>query len=259
MIKKLKKLRSNFNEKEYEKAENIFLDNTDHIFNVVNFFKKKVLPKINLNDFLDIGPGPGNITKLIAGFFKNTTIVEPNKYFLKNYKLNSYIKYCDKYQKICLSNNFDFILCSHVLYHIDKSERSDFFKKIFHNLAPGGIAIIIHVAPSGEWHKLRYEINKNYISSFSILKELEKLTIFPKVTTIKSFFKDYNIDSFKKLVYLFTIDDCFSPVEYVKLNRTERLEIRIKIERFIDNCKKPDGSYVLCSEDDYIMLQKLGD
>ena len=103
-------------------------------------------------DFLDIGAGTGNLTAIISTFFKDTTVVEPNKkqadHFRRRYP--QFHVYDEKWETADLSPKlFDFIFCSHVLYYIPTEQWLDIVKKMYAYLKEmGALALFSSLRPA---------------------------------------------------------------------------------------------------------------
>lgn len=92
--------------------------------------------KINTNNYLEIGTGPGYVVSAMAPFFDNITIIEPNPFFRQEsqYMLQNYTKHVqyvdiliddileldiDKADSLFLENEkFDLIVMQHVLWSV---------------------------------------------------------------------------------------------------------------------------------------------
>ena len=98
---------------------------------VIDQIKQKIANQmIKPKKFLDIGCGPGRITKALSSSFQSTTVIEPNSCQLVNFREYPHINihnttFEDYYTKLSnvsgsieAAEKFDFILCSHVFYHI---------------------------------------------------------------------------------------------------------------------------------------------
>lgn len=104
---------------------------------VVDQIKNRIANQlIKTTNFLDIGCGPGRITKALSLMFQSTTVIEPNSCQLANFQEYTDIKIhnttFEDYYKVTTNSasrqstsihvvepeKFDFILCSHVFYHI---------------------------------------------------------------------------------------------------------------------------------------------
>ena len=77
---------------------------------------------VNKNSFLDIGAGPGNITRQVSSFFNDTFVIEPNSKFRKFYSNEKYLVSPIPFQDFFPKKRFDFCLASHVLYHFSIDE-----------------------------------------------------------------------------------------------------------------------------------------
>lgn len=130
---------SNFNESEYENVERIFANNIGYIDHLVDFIYTTVLSEEQSREsFLDIGAGPATITNRLSKFFKSTTVIEPNKAFASVYEGKGFISYIGNFQDITINQEYDFILCSHVLYHVPHVEWASFLKKLYALIRSGG-------------------------------------------------------------------------------------------------------------------------
>ncbi len=246
---------SNFEESEYGGVEDVFINNTNHKDLLVRFVRSKIFPQLNSKKtFLDIGAGPGKITKILATYFDSTTVIEPNPVYKSAYEKFGFFAKIGNFQDEGLEKVFDFILCSHVLYHIARKDWAFFLKTIYRSLSPGGRGLVVLVAPRGDWHKLRTSICSRYSSSFEAEKVLKKLKIFHKTFPVRSIFKSFRYEDFRRVVTLFTIDDCFLPEKFLELSDEKKQIIYKKIEDFILSCKKDSGLYELVCEDDFIVI-----
>ena len=251
-------LESNFTEQDYENVEAIFTKNSSHVSTLVEFVTKKILPQlISKKSFLDIGAGPASITTHLSKHFLSTTIIEPNKKYYPLYKDNPYNLHAIDFQSSNLNTKYDFILCSQVLYHIELCAWEFFVKKIYDTICQNGLGVIIILAPKGSWHGLLSSINPTYPNSHHVEETLKKLNINYQIKTIRNIFHTSNYENFRKILHLFTIDDCFPKKGFKSLERKQQELIHQKINEYIDKiCKTTDGNYRLIYEDDYIIFKK---
>jgi SAM-dependent methyltransferase len=251
-------LSSNFAETDYAKIDTIFIRGANQRGNQVKFIDTKIFPAIlRKNRFLDIGPGPGHVTERIARSFSETTVVEPIKDFEKKFREQGYITFIGNFQNITLKSTYDFILCSHVLYHVSQNEWPCFLQRIYDLLDPKGIALIVLIAPNGPWARLQLSINPNLPNSKKVEPILKKLGLQYDVFLVKSNFKTKKREDFEKVFRLFTLDNCFAPEEFNKLTAKQKLSIERKIRSYVDSCRKADGTYVANWDDAYIVVNKL--
>lgn len=248
---------SNFNESEYESVERVFANNTDHIDHLVDFVYENFLSQDQPKEsFLDIGAGPATITDRLSKFFKSTTVVEPNKAFASIYQDKGFITYSENFQNTAIDVQYDFVLCSHVLYHVPHNQWAPFLKKLSELIRPGGKGLVSMVFPKGKWHALRSSIHSDYSNSNQVEKVLKEQNTPYELIPVQSVFRVLNYDDFRALVRLFTIDDCYLPEIYRALSDSEKELIDQKIENYITTCIQSDGSYEFIDEDVYIVIHK---
>ncbi len=243
-----------FTEDEYARVEKVFANNTGHIDHIVDFILSKAGAK---KSFLDIGAGPATIIERVSHSFESTTIVEPNKAFVPLYKDKSFAYHIENFQDFPVDHKYDFVLCSHVLYHVPRPQWTSFLKKMHEVIASGGRGLVAMVAPKGKFHELRSSINPDYSNSSQVEQSLKQLGISYELFPVQSIFKVSNYADFRALVRLFTLDDCFLPEEYTELDDSVKVSIDQKIEAYIAMCKQPDGSFEFLDEDVYILMQRI--
>lgn len=118
-------------------------------------------------NFLDIGGGGGDLTIPISQSFGKTAIVEPNEKQAAMFQKRCHgVKvYNDLWEKVDFGKQrFDFILCSHVLYYIEKGKWLSTIEKMHRHLEDGGTIAIVLQSPVGEVarffnHFTRYDVN----------------------------------------------------------------------------------------------------
>lgn len=254
--KKKKLLKSYISEKEYCAIEAKFNNISNHVHIFVNFLKKNILNQINHDNLLDIGAGPGFITKKLANYFESTTIIEINPEYEKYYKSHGFNYFISNFQTMNIKTKYDLVICSHVLYHVEIANRKMFLLNLINLIKEGGLAIIAMVAPRGQFHQLCKTINSEYTNSYKIMNLLNELGIDYKTYSSICYYATTNEKYFTKLVKMFAIDDCFTPIEYQKLSRYKKTKIQEKIEHFIKINKNKAGKFKFLTEEDYIVIGK---
>lgn len=248
---------SNFSESEYESVERVFANNTGHIDKLVDFIDSTIQLEGQLKEsFLDIGAGPATITDRLSKFFKSTTVIEPNRAYESLYQDKGFAFYIDNFQDAAIDEKFDFVLCSHVLYHVPHSQWPSFVKKVEGLIRLGGKGLVSLVAPKGPLHELRSSINPDYSNSGKVEAALKEENIPYDLFFVQSLFTVPSYEDFRALVRLFTIDDCYLPQDYRTLSDSEKALIDEKIDNYIITCRQPDGTYKFADEDTYIVLHK---
>ena len=125
-------LSSNFTNEDYADIFDYFAKNSNHNEIMINLLNDKIIPQLKeRKNYLDIGAGPGHITKNIFHNFNETDILEPNdeyEHLYREIKYNRLIK--SKFLDYDTKVNYDFILCSHVLYHVPHDDWKQFINKM---------------------------------------------------------------------------------------------------------------------------------
>lgn len=136
---------------EYLKTFQLLIDSSKlDIDNYYAFAREVTLPSIkNFDHFLDVGPGSGQLTKLIGERFKKITLIDNRNEALINFNKQDFPS-CNLLEKINQTivdvnlnkDEFDLITLSHVLYYIPKNQWSDIIDKCFDALKKDGILVV---------------------------------------------------------------------------------------------------------------------
>jgi trans-aconitate methyltransferase len=129
----------------YHQAFHVFLDHTDQKVNARRELERLVEGLPNRHVFLDAGAGTGQTTAWLLDRFEQTVAIEPNP------SLNAELKRtCPSARVILVTISqaepqvaCDFILCSHVLYYIDRQEWLGIVSRMASWLAAKGLLVVI--------------------------------------------------------------------------------------------------------------------
>lgn len=149
---KLPKILGNITNHEYSTILNLLLNSTMETRHRLLFYQKETLPNLkNFNNFLDVGPASGRLTKLNGRNFSRIKLIDTNSEVLEKFKQSAF-KRCIKLEKVHTSilyasllpeEQFDLISISHVLYHIPNRYWLDLIKRLYSFLSPKGKLIIV--------------------------------------------------------------------------------------------------------------------
>ena len=134
-----------------------------------------------IEDALDIGTGPGLITKPLYDASKSLTLIEMDagyadtlrkKFPKANLRVGSFLDFNFRHE-------FDVILCSHVLYYVPEDRWLEIFKKFISWLREGGRVLCVINIDKGDWWKVVNEFKddlkascKFYYQPWSQFKEI---------------------------------------------------------------------------------------
>jgi hypothetical protein len=249
-------LESNFTENEYAEVEKIQSGDSESMTTLYTLIHQQILPTLpNKKAFLDIGAGPGEIAKQIGKYFDSTTVIDPNSTYLDGYNRLGFVAFISKLQDIALSDSYDFILCSHVFYYIERNNWMREIQKIYSGIAQGGKGLFAYVAPIGPWHDFCLSIRPDYSTSSDIEQIFLEESIPYRRMRHSCKYQISDVSDFQRLVSLCVLDDCFTPEQYQSLSEEKKSEINKKIEAFIITCKTPNG-YVVNADQDFFILDK---
>jgi SAM-dependent methyltransferase len=129
----------------YHRAFQIFLDHTDQKVNARRWLDGLVdgLPAHRV--YIDAGAGNGQVTAWFVDRFERTIAIEPNP------SLNSELRRaCPRAEVLATgilqarpAGQADLVLCSHVLYYIDRREWLAVVDRMASWLAPGGVLAVV--------------------------------------------------------------------------------------------------------------------
>jgi trans-aconitate methyltransferase len=129
----------------YQQAFHVFLDHTDQKANARRQLEELVQELPGRHVFLDAGAGTGQVTAWFLEQFERTIAIEPNPSLCAELRrtcpgakvLPVPINEADP-QSLC-----DLVLCSHVLYYINRGEWLRVLGRMASWLAPQGILVVI--------------------------------------------------------------------------------------------------------------------
>jgi SAM-dependent methyltransferase len=250
-------LASDVDKNEYQGVEKVLANNMDHIDHLVDFISSNLLAKNeSKGSFLDIGAGPATITERLSKFFRSTTVIEPNRVFAQASEKKGFITYTATFQDVTIDDQYDLILCSHMLYYVPQNQWAVLLKKLYGLIRSGGYGVVAMVAPAGQQHELLLSVDRDYSNSEKVEKALKELNIPYELVQVQNTFNVLNYDGFRALVRLFTIDNCYLPETYQALSSSKKKLIDQKIENYIAICRKSDGTYEYHNEEAYIVIHK---
>ena len=241
---------------EYKEAIGILENTSKHTSLIEEAIKNKILPKLShRRRFLDVGAGAGKVTKNLQNQFNEITAIEINPELKDAYAQTKIKLYNCDFMKAELEGKFDLVLCSHVMYHLNKSEMLLFIDKLLSLVSPGGYCLIALMASRGQNHEFHEAFNPDYINSKQIIAILNERQIeYERIEAHNSFTTD-NVYSMRSLLKFFAIEDC--QTKSTKNLSTEEIKrIEVTVEQQAIGCSKEKG-FELQQEEDYFIVPGL--
>jgi SAM-dependent methyltransferase len=129
---------------EYSRAFSVFLAHTDQKAKANAWLEQEVKGLANRDVFIDAGAGNGQLTGWLAPRFRKTIAIEPNPSFREGLQRS-----CRGVELLPVpiaqarpNAQADFILCSHVFYHIDRDHWAENLRSLASWLRPGGVLAV---------------------------------------------------------------------------------------------------------------------
>lgn len=144
---------------DYKRAFEILEHASCHPKMVEDTFVEHVHPQLSAADLrmLDVGCGPGSISKRIAPFFSCGVLVEVNADMISSSDMPENVDVrIGNFLELDFSDctdGFDFIMCSHVLYRMPRDILQQMILKMYSLLKPGGQILLVLAAPRNTCHE----------------------------------------------------------------------------------------------------------
>ena len=129
---------------EYSRAFGVFLAHTDSKAKAAAWLEQEIEGLASRDVFIDAGAGNGQITARLAPRFQKTIAIEPNPTFREALQ-----KSCPGVELLPVpidqarpNSQADFVLCSHVFYHIDRADWAETLRHLVSWLRPGGVLAV---------------------------------------------------------------------------------------------------------------------
>ena len=240
--------------KQYKDAIDVLSKTSKHADLISKTFENFILPKLpERGRFLDIGAGPGILSRKIGKYFEHTVAVEQNPELVPFYQGSS----IELHQKNLFSfrdkTKFDFVLCSHVLYHYSSHEIGSAIDVIRSHLSSNGRALIAFMSDHGQSHEVHLEFNPQYVTSAHIKEILRQKKISFQVEQASNSFTAESREQMESVLGLFAFEDCLKPEDIKKMGEKGVSLIFERIRAMIDRFRTPFG-YKLVQEEDYLIL-----
>ncbi len=196
-----------WNAKQYLKFEN---ERNVPIFDLIHRIKTYYsINEVSIKDILDLGCGPGNSTKILSMYFKNSNIIGiDNSYDMLNsanhLNIPAKFQYCD-IQKGLLDSTFDLIFANASLQWIENQEK--LFLNIFSSLNSDGIfAAQMPINEISIFHKIlkelaiTYNLNSRIFYSLSYKQYYDLLSKYSKDFIIWDSTYYHSLDSLDSII-----------------------------------------------------------
>jgi SAM-dependent methyltransferase len=245
--------------REYKEALSILASSSEHINLIVQAIKEQILPNLaNKNSMIDVGAGMGVLTSYLESEFKNITVVDINPKVKKELQLRPYEVVIANFLEYVTDNKFDFVLCTHVMYHYNEQQMREFILKLLSLVNTGGYCFIALIAPRGKNHQFHTKFNENYVNSTQIINILDKEKIdYKRINATPHQLHTHNAYAMRSLLKFFLIENCLTKPSS-SLHEEELQNINTIIDKEIKNSKIAGSEdYEFEQEDDYFIIPRI--
>ncbi len=240
----------------FEQALKIIYARSSYITNIIHAIESVCIPTlVKRHHYLEIGPGEGVITQEISKHFTKTSVVEANTQFIKHFS-DRYHVYHQPWDEMHEAIQADLILCAHRLYHLEANQWSQSINRLYQVLAPGGIALIVLIAPRGYKHDLYQALNPNYLHADQLYKTLKNLNLEYKSQPNKIVLTTQTYQEMYELCRFMVYKDVLRGDIMQQYTDEEIVEVEKMITRFAKARETARKNFQLVQEEDWIFLTK---
>lgn len=247
-------------EHEYAAAFAVICESSRHHELIRDIVSRHLSPGLPARaSLLDVGAGNGVVARALAPMFSHLTLLEPNPQQLgpdptQGLPAGSRVISGSLMETEGLGEH-ELVLCSHVLYHVERPAWPDFVTKLLAHTRPGGYALISLIAPRGQNHALHCEFNPDYSHSGHVAETLVRLgaefTVYPRHNT----FRAPSAAAMLSLCRLLALVDCYTEAQLASFGPAEQAAIEARIAAQADRCRTSDG-YRLEQEEDHVLIRR---
>jgi SAM-dependent methyltransferase len=247
-------------EHEYAAAFAVICESSRHHELIRDIVSRHVSPGLPPHaSLLDIGAGNGVVARALAPMFSHVTLLEPNPQQLgpdptQGLPAGSRVMRGSLMEAEGLGQH-DLVLCSHVLYHVERSAWPDFVMKLLAHTRPGGYTLIALMAPRGQNHELHCEFNPEYSHSGHLAETLVRLGTELAVYPRRNAFRTTSAAAMLSLCRFFALVDCYTETQLASFGPTEQAVIQARIAAQADRCRTSD-CYRLEQAEDHVLIRR---
>lgn len=233
------------------------LQKHDNSRQIVDYIKQAILPEITPNAYLDIGAGEGKITRNLLQFFDQTTAVEPNPEYTNYLQKLPGLKVIDTlFQQVEMRDNFDFILCSHVMYHVAQDEWECFILKAYHQLKTGGKLMFVLPSDKGTHYRKCVQYNPNYLCYRLLTSIADRHRIPYNVHIDNARYTTKSLDEMYRICRFSILEDSFTLMRYQQLFNNGIGQFDKDVMDYAKTKQTNDGNYLLVLHPAFVVLDK---
>ncbi|QRK07647.1 methyltransferase domain-containing protein [Archangium violaceum] len=242
---------------DYATAFHLLAKTARHHENIGQWVERNLLSRMpERPSLLDVGAGPGTVAQRLAPHFGSLTLLEPNRNQLSAFEHPGARLFHTDLAGYQSSEQYDLVLCSHVLYHVPLADWGRFVDQLLARVRPGGYCLIVLGAARGQSYELHRDFTQTVISSEQLHAVLKGKQLSYEVAETLNGFSATSFEEMYTLCRFFVFEDCYTPEQLAALSEDEKRALDARIREHAERYREPDGVYRLTQDEDLILIPK---
>ncbi|NMO13948.1 class I SAM-dependent methyltransferase [Pyxidicoccus fallax] len=241
---------------DYATAFRILAASARHPENIGRLVEERLLPRLpEKPSLLDVGAGSGKVAERLAPRFGSLTLLEPNPNQLAGLQLEKAKVLVEPLERFHTSEQYDLVVCSHVLYHVPSSDWGGFIDRLLSFVRPGGYCLIVMAADRGPTYELCRDFSQTLTFS-DVADTVRQLKLPHEVIATMAGFAAKTFEEMYTLCRFFVLEGCFTAEQLAGLSENEARELDMKLRAHAERCRDADGVYRLGQDEDIVLIPK---
>ncbi|MCY1022463.1 class I SAM-dependent methyltransferase [Pyxidicoccus sp. MSG2] len=242
---------------DYATAFRVLAATARHPENIGQVVEQRILPQLPKQpSLLDVGAGSGKVAERLAPHFDLLTLLEPNRDQIAGFNHGKAKILLEPFERYQSSEQFELVLCSHVLYHVPLSDWGGFIDRLLSFVRPGGYCLIVMAAARGPTYELCRDFSDTLLFGEHLVATVKQKGLPHEVIPTMSGFFTKTFEEMYTLCRFFVLEGCFTAAQLAALSEDEVRGLDEKIRVHAERCRGPDGMYRLEQDEDLIIIPK---
>ena len=242
---------------DYATAFRLIAASARHPENIGQAVEARILPHLpKQRALLDVGAGSGKVAERLAPHFGSLTLLEPNQNQIAGLKLDKARILLEPLERYPSSEQYELVVCSHVLYHVPLSEWGGFIDRLLTFVRPGGYCVIVMAAARGPTYALCRDFSETMLFGEQLHTTVQRKRLPHEVLATMSGFVANTFEEMNTLCRFLVLEGCYTAEQLAALSEEELRALDEKIRVHAERCRGDDGVYRLEQDEDLIILPK---
>ncbi|QSQ25506.1 class I SAM-dependent methyltransferase [Pyxidicoccus parkwayensis] len=242
---------------EYATAFRLLAASARHPENIERAVAERVLSHLPKQPtLLDVGAGNGKVAERLAPHFSALTLLEPNQNQIAGLQLAKAKVLIEPLEHHHSSETYDFVLCSHVMYHVPHADWAGFIDRLLSFVKPGGFCMLVMAAARGPMYTLCIDFSETLLFSEQVAATVKQMRLPHEVLPTMAGFVAQTFEEMFTLCRFFVLEGCYTADQLAAMSEDEVRTLDAKIRTHAERCRGPDGVYRLGQDEDFILIRK---